>query len=162
MKCLRCGNTNTRVLDTREAKDGTSIRRRRECNQCSHRFATLETLVQSMPLVVKKDGRRETFVPEKILKGIQAACQKRPISLPQLEQIVEKLIQELRSRSETEISSTWIGKMVIDELKKLDDVAYVRFASVYKTFRDLKEFVRTLNLDPEVQVSSQLPPEAGH
>lgn len=143
MKCPYCGHNDDRVLDTRVQKDG-SIRRRRECLECKARFTTVETLMLNFPLIIKKDGRREAFSKEKILKGLQAACQKRPVSLSQLEAVVERISAWVINRGENEISSRIIGKKVMAELKQLDDVAYVRFSSVYRTFKDVQEFVETL------------------
>lgn len=144
MKCPTCGHAEDRVLDTRVGREGDSIRRRRECLKCNSRFTTLETLLQVYPLIIKKDGRREPFSREKVLKGIQAACQKRPVSLAQIEQIVDRVAKWLLSRSEREVTSQTIGQKVIKELRLLDDVAYVRFASVYQTFKDINEFVSSL------------------
>lgn len=138
-----------RVLDTRVGREGDSIRRRRECLKCSGRFTTLETLLQVYPLIVKKDGRREPFSKEKVLKGIQAACQKRPVSLAQMEQIVDRVAKWVLSRSEREVTSQAVGQKVIKELRLLDDVAYVRFASVYQTFKDVDEFVSRLEDETE-------------
>lgn len=146
MKCPFCSHQDDRVLDTRVQKDG-SIRRRRECLSCKARFTTQETLVIHFPMIIKKDGRREPFSKEKILKGLQAACQKRPVSLPQIESIVERLASWILSRPESEISSHLIGRRVMLELKQVDNVAYVRFASVYRTFRDVQEFLETLEDD---------------
>ncbi|MCK6597305.1 MAG: transcriptional regulator NrdR [Bdellovibrionaceae bacterium] len=143
MKCPYCGHNDDRVLDTRVQKDG-SIRRRRECLECKARFSTVETLMLNFPLIIKKDGRRENYSKEKILKGLQAACQKRPVSLSQLESVVERISAWIINRGENEISSRIIGKKVMAELKQLDDVAYVRFSSVYRTFKDVQEFVETL------------------
>lgn len=143
MKCPYCGHSDDRVLDTRVQKDG-SIRRRRECLGCKSRFTTMETLMLNFPFVIKKDGRREPFSKEKILKGLQAACQKRPVSQLQLESIVEKISSWIIQKGEGELSSQIIGKKVMAELKQLDDVAYIRFASVYRTFKDVQEFVGAL------------------
>lgn len=143
MKCPFCGHADDRVLDTRVQKDG-SIRRRRECLECKVRFATVETIMLNYPMIIKKDGRREAFSKEKILKGLQAACQKRPVSLTQIENGVERISTWVINRGENEISSRIIGKKVMAELKQLDDVAYIRFASVYRTFKDVQEFVETL------------------
>lgn len=143
MKCPFCGHANDRVLDTRVQKDG-SIRRRRECLECKARFTTAETILLAFPFIIKKDGRREPFSKEKILKGLQAACSKRPVSLIQMEAVVERIAAWVINRGESEISSRLIGKKVMAELKQLDDVAYVRFASVYRTFKDVQEFVETL------------------
>jgi transcriptional repressor NrdR len=144
MKCPSCGTTEDRVLDTREQRDGVSIRRRRECLSCKQRFTTVETLQLSFPLIVKKDGRREPFSPEKILKGIQAACQKRPISLALLESLVDRVSLWILGLNEKEVDSRQVGLKVTQELRLLDDVAYVRFASVYRSFKDIQEFVETL------------------
>ncbi|MFN8791572.1 MAG: transcriptional regulator NrdR [Bdellovibrionales bacterium] len=143
MKCPFCHNQNDRVLDTRVQKDG-SIRRRRECLSCKARFTTAETLVLNYPMIIKKDGRREPFAREKILKGLQAACQKRPVSLDLLESIVDRIAGWVLNRGENEISSRLIGKKVMAELKQLDDVAYIRFSSVYRQFKDVQEFVDSL------------------
>jgi len=143
MKCPYCNHSDDRVLDTRVQKDG-SIRRRRECLECKARFSTLETLMMSFPYIIKKDGRREPFSKEKILRGLQAACQKRPVALSQLEAIVERISTWLINRGESEIPARLLGLRVMTELKQLDDVAYIRFASVYRTFKDVQEFVETL------------------
>lgn len=150
MKCPNCGHLEDRVLDTRIGKDGESIRRRRECLHCGGRFTTMETLLQVYPMIVKKDGRREAFSKEKVLKGIQAACQKRPVSLAQMDQLVERVAKWVLSRPEREVTSEAIGQKVVKELRLLDDVAYVRFASVYQTFKDVGEFVEHLEEQSEV------------
>ncbi len=149
MKCPLCSHHDDRVLDTRIQKDG-SIRRRRECLDCKSRFTTVETLVVNFPAVVKKDGRREAFLREKILKGLQAACQKRPVSLATLEGIVDRIGAWLISRGDSEIPARLIGKKVMAEIKQVDDVAYVRFSSVYRNFKDVQEFVDSLE-DSELQ-----------
>ena len=149
MKCPYCGHLEDRVLDTRVGREGDSTRRRRECLRCHGRFTTLETLIQVYPLIIKKDGRREPFAKEKVLKGIQAACQKRPVSLSQMEQIVERVAKWVLSRPEREVTSDAVGQKVVKELRLLDDVAYVRFASVYQTFTDIDEFVMHLEEKPE-------------
>ena len=143
MKCPYCGHNEDRVLDTREQKDGLSIRRRRQCLKCKSRFTTVESQNLSYPFVIKNDGRREPYSREKILKGLQAACQKRPVGLSQVEQVVDQISTWLLNTGEKEISSRLIGSRVMMELKLLDDVAYVRFASVYRTFKDVQEFVET-------------------
>lgn len=143
MKCPFCGHADDRVLDTRVQKDG-SIRRRRECLECKVRFSTVETIMIALPFIIKKDGRREPYSKEKILKGLQAACQKRAVSLAQIDAVVERISAWVMNRGEAEISSRVIGKKVMAELKQLDDVAYIRFASVYRTFKDVQEFVETL------------------
>ena len=144
MKCPYCGHLEDRVLDTRAGRDGESIRRRRECLKCHGRFTTMETLLQVYPLIIKKDGRREPFSREKVLKGIQAACQKRPVSLAQMEQIVDRVAKWVISRPDREVTAHLIGQKVVKELRLFDDVAYVRFASVYQTFKDVGEFVSAL------------------
>jgi len=159
MKCPYCGHNEDRVLDTREQKEGELIRRRRECLQCKARFSTVEALHLVFPYVVKKDGRREPFSKEKILKGLQASCQKRPVSLGQLEATVDRIATWILNRSEKETPARLIGQKVMQELRLLDDVAYVRFASVYRTFQDVQEFVETLEdhesfdtFDPSTQL----------
>ncbi|MBO9668390.1 MAG: transcriptional repressor NrdR [Bdellovibrio sp.] len=143
MKCPFCGHADDRVLDTRVQKDG-SIRRRRECLECKARFSTVETIMLALPYIIKKDGRREPFSKEKILKGLSAATQKRPVSVAQVEAVVERISAWIINRGESEVSSRLLGKKVMAELKQLDDVAYIRFASVYRTFKDVQEFVETL------------------
>lgn len=160
MKCPYCGHNEDRVLDTREQKEGEVIRRRRECLKCKSRFSTVENLSMNFPYIVKKDGRREPFSREKVLRGLQAACQKRPISLAQVEGIVDRIMAFVVNRGEKEIPSRLIGQKVMMELRLLDDVAYVRFASVYRNFRDVQEFVETLEdqesfeiVDPQAQLT---------
>jgi len=145
MKCPFCGHLEDRVLETREQKDGLLIRRRRECLKCRSRFTTTEALLLAYPLIIKKDGRREEFSKEKVLKGLQAACQKRPIALAQMDNMVESVAKWALSLPEKEISSQLVGERVMTYLRSIDDVAYVRFASVYKTFKDVHEFVQTLS-----------------
>ncbi|MFN7729598.1 MAG: transcriptional regulator NrdR [Bdellovibrio sp.] len=152
MKCPYCGHSEDRVLDTREQKEGETIRRRRECLNCRSRFSTVETLSLAFPFVVKKDGRREPYSKEKVLKGLQAACQKRPISLAQLEAVVERISNWTMARGEKEISASMVGQKIMRELRILDDVAYVRFASVYRNFQDVQEFVETLEENDGVEV----------
>jgi transcriptional repressor NrdR len=167
MKCPYCGHNEDRVLDTREQKEGEMIRRRRECLKCKSRFSTVETLNLNFPMIVKKDGRREPFSKEKIFKGLQAACQKRPISQTQLETVLDRISTWVLGRGEKEIPARLIGQKVMRELRLLDDVAYVRFASVYRTFKDVQEFVETLEgqenmdvVDPtQLSLTSTLTPE---
>lgn len=160
MKCPYCGHNEDRVLDTREQKEGEVIRRRRECIQCKSRFSTVESLNVVFPYIVKKDGRREPFSKEKLLKGLQAACQKRPISLNQLEAVVDRISSWGLHRGDKEIPSRMLGQKLMMELRLLDDTAYVRFASVYRTFKDVQEFVETLEdqetfdvSDPQTQLA---------
>lgn len=150
MKCPFCGHADDRVLETRDLRDGEGIRRRRECLLCKARFSTIEFIQVNYPLIVKKDGRREAFSKEKIQRGIQAACQKRPIPLTQIDGVVDRVANWVLTRGEKEIPAQLIGHKVMSELKDLDDVAYVRFASVYRTFQDVQEFLHSLN---EVKVS---------
>lgn len=160
MKCPYCGHNEDRVLDTREQKEGELIRRRRECIKCKSRFSTVETLNLNFPMIVKKDGRREPFSKEKIFKGLQAACQKRPVSSARLESVVDRISSWVINRGEKEIPSRLIGQKVMMELRLLDDVAYVRFASVYRTFKDVQEFVETLEDQESIDIydpQTQLP-----
>ncbi len=145
MKCPHCQSLDTKVLDTRSQKNGEATKRRRECENCEARFTTIETIVVNFPMVVKKDGRREPFSPEKLAGGIKAACQKRPISASRIEQMVEKATAWVVEHSDKELSTDMIGQFVMNELKDVDEVAYVRFASVYKTFKDISEFLADLD-----------------
>ncbi|OPY02237.1 MAG: Transcriptional repressor NrdR [Syntrophorhabdus sp. PtaB.Bin184] len=144
MKCPFCSYVESKVLDSRMSKEMDTIRRRRECLKCGKRFTTAERLEEGLPLVVKKDGRREVFDRTKILGGLNKACEKRPISVTNLEKIVSRIEYNLLERGEREIKATEIGEMVMGELKTLDEVAYVRFASVYRQFRDINEFMSEL------------------
>ena len=146
MKCPNCESESNKVLDTRVQKDG-GIRRRRECLECKSRFTTLEIILKSFPHVIKKDGRREPFDKEKLRRGLRLACMKRDVSLPTIEGMVDRICQKALEKQENEISALQIGHWVMEELRKVDDVAYVRFASVYKTFKDIQEFVKTLESD---------------
>jgi len=144
MKCPRCANMENKVVDSRMNREGDLIRRRRECLQCHDRFTTYERIEQVMPLVIKKDGRREPFDRNKILDGVQKACQKRPIGTEQMEELVAKVERHFQESGEKEISAVNIGEKVVTELYHLDDVAYVRFASVYRSFKDVNEFMSEL------------------
>ncbi len=130
-----------RVIDSRLSKDGDMIRRRRECAHCLRRFTTYERVEETLPLVIKKDGRREPFDRAKILAGLQRACEKRPISVTVLEKLVDRIEQHLQESGEREVYSRNIGEQIMQELQSLDEVAYVRFASVYRSFRDVNEFM---------------------
>ena len=144
MKCPYCGFTESKVVDSRPADEG-SIRRRRECLQCERRFTTYET-VESLPMVViKKDGSRQTFDRSKVLRGIQRSCEKRPVPVADMERMALEIEQELQNKLEREISTELVGEMVMDKLKKADEVAYVRFASVYRQFKDINTFMSELN-----------------
>lgn len=144
MKCPFCANAENKVIDSRISKDGNAIRRRRECLACKKRFTTYEFVEESLPVVVKKDGRRETFDRVKILSGIKKACEKRPISINVIENMVERIEQACQEFPAREIPSSLIGERVMAELHDVDGVAYVRFASVYRQFRDVSEFLDEL------------------
>jgi len=145
MKCPKCNLPDSKVLDTRSTKANENIRRRRECENCFFRFSTIETVLRQLPLIIKKDGRREPFSREKILWGLKAACQKRPVSLSRIEHVVEMAENWILDIGEKEISSQIIGQFVMNQIRNLDEVAYVRFASVYKTFKDVTEFVENIS-----------------
>ena len=144
MKCPYCTEIDNKVIDSRLSKDGRTIRRRRECIKCGHRFTTYEKLEDVLPMVVKKDGRREPFNREKITEGIQKACQKRPISMTKIEEFVDSLELYFQELGKKEVESEEIGEKVIGALKEWDGVAYVRFASVYRQFKDINEFMEEL------------------
>jgi transcriptional repressor NrdR len=144
MKCPACHHNGTKVLDSRPVEEGRSIRRRRECESCAYRFTTFEK-VEEMPLiVVKKEGIREEFSREKVLRGLIRACEKRPVALKQLEDIVMEVEKELRNIGISEVKSDIVGEMVMERLSKIDEVAYVRFASVYRQFKDINVFLDEL------------------
>lgn len=144
MRCPSCQNGNSRVLDSRPVDEGRSIRRRRECDECGFRFTTFEKVEEIPLIVVKKAGTREQFSREKILRGLIKACEKRPVSLQQLEEITSKVEKDLRNQGVSEIDSEVIGEMVMEHLSKIDEVAYVRFASVYRQFKDINVFIEEL------------------
>lgn len=144
MKCPFCGHIEDKVVDSRLGKEGKSIRRRRECLNCKARFTTYEEVEQLLPMIVKKDGRREQFDRQKILAGIKKACEKRPISIEQLEKLVDDVEHIIQENSDKEVPSTRIGEIVVKKLHELDEVAYVRFASVYRQFKDINEFMKEL------------------
>ena len=145
MKCPYCGHPESKVIDSRPADENASIRRRRECLSCAKRFTTYET-VESLPMVViKKDGSRQSFDRQKVLRGMIRACEKRPVPLAELERIADEIEQELQNSLEREVSTDIIGEKVMEKLKKADEVAYVRFASVYRQFKDINTFMSELN-----------------
>ena len=144
MKCPFCQHPNSKVVDSRPAKDGRAIRRRRECLNCLERFTTYEQIQEFQPMVIKKDGRREPFERKKIIDGILKACEKRPISINKIEAFVDEIEKDIQEKGSPEVPSKVIGEKVMNQLRKWDDVAYVRFASVYKQFKDLKEFMNQL------------------
>ncbi len=144
MRCPFCGSVEDKVIDSRMSGEGMSIRRRRECLGCAKRFTTYEYVEQAPLMVVKRDGARKRFDREKIKTGIMKACEKRPVSMEQVDQIVEEIEREIQKKADREIKSTDIGNMVMDKLFKLDEVAYVRFASVYRRFKDVSHFMKEL------------------
>jgi transcriptional repressor NrdR len=144
MRCPFCGHLEDKVVDSREAKDGDSIRRRRECLECSRRFTSYERIDEIPYMVVKKDGKREPFDRNKILAGLLRACEKRPISAPQLEAIVDSVEKFVQDSPDRECPTSELGKIIMKRLKELDKVAYVRFASVYLEFEDVSEFMNEL------------------
>ncbi len=141
MRCPYCENEDSKVIDSRHTEDGHAIRRRRECESCGRRFTTYEKVEEMILMVVKKDGSRQAFDRAKLLNGIIRACEKRPVSLTQMEQIVDGIERGLNNMMEKEIDSKFIGELVMEQLKDLDEVAYVRFASVYRQFTDVNTFV---------------------
>lgn len=144
MKCPFCGFADNRVIDSRLGKEGNSIRRRRECLQCERRFTTYERVEEILPLIIKKDGRRQPFDRLKVIAGMQRACEKRPVSFETIENIVDQLERQLQESGDREVDSSRIGKAVMDALHEIDEVAYVRFASVYRQFKDINEFMDEL------------------
>ncbi len=144
MKCPVCNEIDTRVVDSRSVKEGTEIRRRRQCDSCSHRFTTYEHAEISLPVVIKKDGRREPWNQNKIMNGLSRACEKRPIPVQKIEQLADSIADYARSLGEPEISTEIIGTHIMTCLHELDEVAYVRFASVYRQFKDIDEFMSEL------------------
>ncbi|MBF7083209.1 transcriptional repressor NrdR [Desulfallas sp. Bu1-1] len=144
MRCPYCGAFDSRVLDSRPAEEGNSVRRRRECSECGRRFTTYERVDELPLMVVKKDGRRETFDRSKLLAGLITACQKRPVPINALEELAGEIERDLKSTMEREVHSRDIGEQVMRRLRELDEVAYVRFASVYREFRDVQEFMREI------------------
>ena len=139
MRCPKCGGNKSSVVDSRQAEDGNTIRRRRECEECQHRFTTYERVEERTLVVVKKDGTREQFSRDKIFNGIIRSAQKRPVSSDEIEEIVNRIEQKVRIQSDNEINSEYIGSLVMDELAELDEITYVRFASVYRSFKDVGE-----------------------
>ena len=140
MKCPYCQSNNTRVLDSRATEDDTAIRRRRLCEDCDKRFSTYERYEDNTVMVIKKDETRESFNPSKIISGVVKSCQKRPVSMDQIEEVAKNVEVKINHTGKKEVTSTYIGELVMDELKDLDPVAYVRFASVYREFKDVDSF----------------------
>jgi transcriptional repressor NrdR len=144
MKCPFCGFVDTKVVDSRPDKDSSAIRRRRECESCSKRFTTHERVEEVLPMILKKDGRREPFDRGKVIVGIKKACEKRPVSIEVIERLVDRLETRLQESGEREVPSTVVGEWIMNELHDTDEVAYVRFASVYRSFKDINEFMSEL------------------
>jgi len=144
MRCTRCGHLEDKVIDSRAAHNGTVIRRRRMCEKCGHRFTTREEIVKTSLRVIKRDARHEDLDRNKLINGIAKACEKRPISAEQIENIVDTILTELENEYEREVPTEAIGEKVMEKLNKLDEVAYVRFASVYRRFRDVNQFLHAI------------------
>jgi len=144
MKCPFCGHDEDKVIDSRSSEEGRSIRRRRECLHCHRRFTTYENIEETSLMVIKKDGRREPFDRKKILAGIKKACEKRPISMQKLEELADKIEYTLQSKFEKEVDASEVGELIMELLYDLDEVAYVRFASVYRQFKDINHFMKEL------------------
>lgn len=145
MRCPYCKYTESKVIDSRFAKDSNAIRRRRECLKCEKRFTTYEQIEEMFPVVIKKDGRREQFDRHKILSGIRKACEKRTISIEKIEKIVNDIEKNIQNKFTKEVPSSEIGELIMKKLYELDDVAYVRFASVYRQFKDINQFMNEIN-----------------
>jgi transcriptional repressor NrdR len=144
MKCPFCQYIDNKVIDSRLSKDGDLIRRRRECNECGRRFTTYEKIEATFPLLVKKDGRRESFDRHKVISGLKKACEKRPVSVEAIEKVADRIEQKVQETGEKELQTSFIGEEMMRELHTLDQVAYVRFASVYREFKDINEFMNEL------------------
>ena len=144
MLCPKCRSVDDKVIDSRASREGATIRRRRECLQCGHRFTTYEEIEHEGLMVVKRDGRREEFSREKLFSGLKKACQKRPISPQTIEAVLDKIVSEITNKYENEVPGTVVGERVMDALRELDDVAYVRFASVYRRFQEATDFVHEI------------------
>jgi transcriptional regulator NrdR len=144
MKCPYCENPETKVIDSRPTEDGHAIRRRRGCEKCGKRFTTYEKVEESIVMIIKKDGRREAFDKSKVANGIIKACEKRPVPMAEIERMTDEIERGLNNLMEKEVKSEFIGELVMDELKKVDEVAYVRFASVYRQFTDVNTFIKEI------------------
>jgi transcriptional repressor NrdR len=144
MKCPNCGHLENKVVDSRLNKECTIIRRRRSCESCGQRFTTYERLEVNMPMLIKKDGRREAYDREKVVSGLKKACEKRPVSMSDIDEFVDSLEKKLQDMGEREVSTEWVGEQMMEGLAQLDEVAYVRFASVYRQFKDINEFMDEL------------------
>ena len=145
MRCPKCTSIEDKVIDSRISREGSTIRRRRECLECGHRYSTTETVIREGLIVIKRDGRREEFQREKVVGAVQAACHKRPIDQEQITMLVEDVIDVLEAQYDTQIPSRAIGDAVMERLSRIDQVSYVRFASIYKQFRDVNEFMAEIH-----------------
>lgn len=145
MRCPKCTNLEDKVIDSRSASNGAVIRRRRMCISCGHRFTTYEEIIKAKLRVIKTDGRHEELNRQKLVNGIERACEKRPISMEQIERMVDEIIEDLENEYEREVPSTIIGQKVMERLEKLDEVAFVRFASVYRQFKDVNQFLSAIH-----------------
>jgi len=144
MKCPFCGKDDDKVIESRTVNEGETVRRRRECNKCEKRFTSYERVEERPLMVIKKDGRREPFNRDKILAGVSRATEKRPVSADDIDALIDRIEKKLSGTTQKEIQADEIGELVMDELEKLDKVAYIRFASVYREFKDVKEFVKEI------------------
>ena len=144
MRCPFCENVDTKVIDSRPTEEGHAIRRRRGCEKCGKRFTTYEKVEESIIMIIKKDGRREAFDRNKVMRGVVKACEKRPVAMADIERIVDEIERGLNNLMEKEVDSTFIGELIMEQLKKVDEVAYVRFASVYRQFTDVNTFVKEI------------------
>jgi transcriptional repressor NrdR len=152
VRCPRCGSTEDRVIDSRPLQEGAAIRRRRECLTCNHRFTTYEQVEGEDMRVVKKDGRCEPFDRRKLLLGLQKACEKRPVTSETIERTAQMIIEDLAKKYQGDIPTTAIGERVMERLHKIDEVAYVRFASVYRKFKDINDFIKTVQQQPDLNL----------
>jgi transcriptional repressor NrdR len=156
MRCPKCGSLEDKVIDSRVSKDGASIRRRRECIACENRFTTYEEIERADIRVIKRDGRGEPFDKHKLLNGITKACEKRPVSMAQLEKVVDEIIQDIESNYPREVPTKLVGAKVMEKLHSLDEVAYVRYASVYRQFQDIGEFINEIqNLAHKIKTGAE-------
>lgn len=144
MRCPFCDNEDTKVIDSRPIDDGKAIRRRRECEKCGKRFTTYEKVETTIIMIIKKDGSRQAFDRDKLMNGIIKACEKRPVALADIERVVDSIERGLNNMMEKEVKSTFLGELVMEQLKDLDEVAYVRFASVYRSFKDVNTFIKEI------------------
>lgn len=144
MRCPFCDNEDTKVIDSRPIDDGKAIRRRRECEKCIKRFTTYEKVETTIIMIIKKDGSRQAFDRDKLMNGIIKACEKRPVALADIERVVDSIERGLNNMMEKEVNSTFLGELVMEQLKDLDEVAYVRFASVYRSFKDVNTFIKEI------------------